>query len=458
MAYQRLDCPLMKIKNAQFSGWGNVIRKKANVCYPQSIAQLSRFLENLPPEQRKVSHLARGHGRSYGDAASADLLFCSDRISMDPELDSEKGVVRISASSSFRDLLKICAPAGWLPYTIPGTGHVTMGGALAADIHGKNHHNSSSFSNHLLDFNFIAANGSVIHCSEYKNQHIFKEFAGSMGLLGIVSDLKLKLRPISSANIIRKVIPLEDVSACLQRMQNEQAEYSVAWVDCIGRNKQNKCVLYLGEHATGTLPANINLSKGITALPCTPAFSLVSKYGMRLFNTLVWQQALRLQGKSDLQNLSSFFWPLDQINNWNRMYGRKGFYQFQCLLPADLVQSSGSNFINKIISLSEKHCCPGLAVLKFMGERSVNSGSFSFPDRGLTLALDFSGTEAPILQRRLNDLAVSQGAKIYLAKDLTLNAKQFSHMYPDQENFNKLKHELDPEGVFSSDLSRRILS
>jgi len=429
------------------SNWGN---------YPK-IPQAARPYS--PGDEVPSSWIPRGMGRCYGDSSLGDEMLSPLRQNRMLSFNDEKGILHCEAGVTFKDLLDTFVSRAWFPPVTPGTKFVSMGGALASDVHGKNHHVEGSFSRHVLGFHLLTAQGEVIYCSKNENTDVFHATAGGMGLTGMILDLYLQLKKIETAYIRLRSIKARNLDEVLQLTEEYQSStYSVAWIDTLaGKEKLGRSLLLLGEHATVEdlpaskreqpfqIPSHLSLR-----IPFDfPSFAL-NRYSIWAFNFLYYHKQLSKE-KESLSDYESYFYPLDSLHEWNRIYGKRGFTQYQFALP----MKGGREGLKRILSyLQEKKLGSFLSVLKLFGE---GEGMLSFPQKGYTLTLNFPISQRlfPILDR-LDAMVLEHGGRVYLSKDVRLRAETFEKMYPQLEDFRKIRQRLDPDGRLASYQSKRL--
>lgn len=439
-------------------GWGRYPVIKSYLQRPEKISSLIKIL----CESGETSVLARGLGRSYGDAAlnAKGNTILTERLNRMLAFDEQTGILRCEAGVTMKEILETFVRRGWFPAVIPGTKFVTVGGAIAFDVHGKNHHLDGAFSRHLHSLKLLLASGEAVECSRERNSDLFWATVGGMGLTGIITEAEFTLRRIPTAYIKThniKAKNLDEAFALFEQFE-PQYQYSVAWIDCLASGKSlGRSVLMFGNHATlGELslkqqanPLEIK-SKGSFKVPFDLPAGLLNRYTMSAFNALYSAK----QGSREVRSVSdydSFFYPLDFLWDWNRLYGKRGFIQYQCVLPTEVSREA----LTRILQLcSQKGWGSFLAVLKRLGPED---GWLSFPTEGYTLALDMP--VKPGLDRflyQLDELVIQYGGRVYLAKDARLSAEAFRAMYPKFPQWLEVKSKIDPENRFSSALSERL--
>lgn len=432
----------------QLYGWGRYPRTDADFLEPRSEEELQKILVTAG---KSNSIIVRGGGKSYGDAALAPTVVSSRFLDNFLEFDLETGAIRCGAGVTMEELLKVAIPEGYFVPSLPGTRYVTVGGAIAADIHGKNHHQDGSFCDHIERFSLLLANGEIVECNRNQNSETFLATCGGMGLTGMVLEATLRLEKVPSVSIKQRSIAASTLTECIEIIEsNESSKYSVAWIDCLAKGDElGRSVVHLGEHSdTGAQHFTSRWGPNIPF--STPAF-LLNRYTTKLFNNSLYALRKRTQ-RAQYVNYDAYFFPLDNIKNWNRLYGRNGFLQYQLVLPLDSA-AAGLSEILKIVAESGKGSF--ISVLKKFG--AANNNLLSFPMNGYTLTLDFKNEKSvfPLLNR-LDEIVLANDGRLYLAKDARMSAKMFQASYENWEKFLDIKSQLDPDGRFASHLSSRI--
>ncbi|MFI1567039.1 FAD-binding protein [Streptomyces sp. NPDC020490] len=447
----------MSVETVPVTGWGRTAPTAARLIRPRTYEEAAAAVRECGAR----GGIARGLGRAYGDAAQNAGGAVLDMTALDRihAIDADGGTVLCDAGVSLHRLMEVLLPLGWFVPVTPGTRYVTVGGAIGADIHGKNHHVSGSFARHVLSFELLTADGTIRTVG--RGTPLFDATAGGMGLTGVILTATVRLLPVQTSLMAvdtERAADLDDLMARLTATDHRY-RYSVAWIDLLARGAATgRAVLTRGDHAPlDALPARARsapLAFRTPRFPAAPAFlpeGLLSRTTVGLFNELWYRKAPRAR-TGELQRISTFFHPLDGVPHWNRIYGRGGFVQYQFV-----VGHGREDALRSIVRrISERRCPSFLAVLKRFGE--ADPGWLSFPVPGWTLALDVPAN-LPGLGGFLDELdeeVAAAGGRVYLAKDSRLRPELLAAMYPRLDDFRALRAELDPRGVFTSDLSRRL--
>ena len=399
----------------------------------------------LPPVESGSTMLPHGLGRSYGDSCLNDgsTLLHTRRLDRFLAFDAQTGLLRCESGVTLDQILRAFVPRGWFPPVTPGTRFVTVGGALANDVHGKNHHRAGTFGCHVERFELLRSDGARLLCSPHENAELYRATIGGLGLTGLVTWLELRLRPVRGPLIDMESVRFRDLHEffALSRESDATHDYSVSWVDCLG--KVGRGYFVRGNHADAH-EARKAAGDGI-ALPFDlPSFAL-NNLTMRAFNAVYARKQLRRVARARV-GIEPFFYPLDGIRHWNRMYGQRGFLQWQCVVPtADAI----GTIMQRIRASGQGSF---LAVLKTFGDKP-SPGMLSFPRPDVTLALDFPmrGARTLALLDALDKLAIDAGGAVYPAKDARMSPATFRASFPQWESFAK---HVDP--AFSSSFWRRV--
>lgn len=405
--------------------------------------------QTLMNSDKKV--IPRGLGRSYGDVCINDngKLVITNKLNSLLHFDIKSGVIECESGVSINELLNLVVPEGWFLPVVPGTSFVTIGGAIANDIHGKNHHKIGSFGNSILSFEILRSNGEVLKCSLSENKDLFFATIGGLGLTGLVLSVKIQLIKINNPYISsgsKRFYSLGEFFDINSKMEIKY-DYTVSWID-FNNKKGLRGIYHYGNHSKKQLNTkNYKINKFSLSFPFTPPFSFVNNFTLKILNNLYF--FLNRDKTTEFQNYRSFFFPLDVIRNWNKAYGKKGFYQYQFVVPIN----SAEDVINLVVDeLNNNNHIPALGVLKTFGEIEP-LGVLSFPMSGLTLAIDIQnkGNKTLKLLDNLDEIILNNDGRIYPAKDCRMSAHTFSQSFKDFEKFNKL---VDPK--FSSSFYERI--
>lgn len=438
---------------ASISNWGN---------YPVVEATLSSFAreDELRPfiDKSNFPVTPRGSGLSYGDASLGSTMLSTLQYNQILDFDSNAGTIYVQAGVTLDAVLKHIVPHGWFLPVTPGTKFITVGGAVAGDVHGKNHHGEGSFCDHVIELRVLLPDGSIVLCSHENNSDLFNLISGGLGLGAFILEVRFRLKRIETAYIRQKNIIIKDLNDMLEQLQAfDNATYSVAWIDCLAKGKQlGRGVLMLGEHvqkhelsARFKEPLRVHKDQLLNTPFYLPSFVLNS-FTMRLFNQMFFHK-YRLSSKDFVAHYDPYFYPLDFIRNWNRMYSRKGFLQYQFVLPFDHAEKGLKEILTKI---SQSGLASFLAVLKILGK---GNHLLSFPMPGFTLALDFPVSSGIFkLLDELDKLVIEYGGRIYLVKDARMSSDTYWKGYPNAARFKDQVNALDPKHVFASSLSKRL--
>jgi decaprenylphospho-beta-D-ribofuranose 2-oxidase len=410
----------------------------------------------------KEPMISRGQGRSYGDAALNENgnVVLTERVNRFLEFDASSGRLRAEAGVTLAEVIDVCLPQGWFLPVTPGTKFVSLGGCIAADVHGKNHFRDGAFSSCVESFTLMIADGSLLRCSRDENSDVFWASVGGMGLTGIIRDVTITMKPVESAFVVaqhHKAPDLEQAFALLAG-ENDDDDYRVAWIDCLARGTRlGRSVVMNGRHATASevkhadSPFQVRTRKHRNLPVNLPSLALNS-FSVSLFNSIYYRREGRKQ-KSFVTDYDRYFYPLDAIHHWNRLYGKRGFVQYQCVLPS---QSAFDGIKLLLERFSGSRRPSFLAVLKRLGPES--GGLLSFPMAGYTLALDLPlrGKGLFGLLDELDEVVIQAGGRVYLAKDARLGHQKFSDMYPRLPEWRDIKQRIDPDSHFNSSMARRL--
>ena len=434
------------------AGWGRTAFTKTRVeeCLVGEVEPLVKATPKL---------IARGLGRGYGDCAvsGGGTTIVSTRWD---ELEFDGGVAEASAGMSLEFVLRKIIPTGWFVPVSPGTRFVSVGGAAASDIHGKNHHADGTFGSHVKSLTVVTADGSETICSPAQNSELFWATVGGMGLTGVITKVKFSLTPIETAYIQSETSRFDDLDSLMNAMSiaDDKFRYSVAWIDMLAVGKKmGRSVLSCGDHAKLDALGKhqddslvYSAKQRITAPSKVPS-GLLNRMSVAAFNEL-WFRKTPRKTRLGIETISSFFHPLDGVKDWNHIYGPSGFIQYQFVVP-----DKSAHVVKQVVERFSSARVPAfLSVLKRFGEQ--NQGMLSFPSKGWTLAVDIPTKVHGLseLLDELDELVASENGRIYLAKDSRMHPRYLQQMYPRLEEFRKVREKYDPQGKFSSNLSRRL--
>ena len=428
-------------KNNTYFGWGRALKANGMLARPERIAALKDALAQHPAP-------AIGMRRSYGDACLNDGGHVVDMTRLDRvlEFDSDTGRIHVEAGCQIGDLLKAFAPRGWLPPVMPGTGFATVGGAIAMDVHGKNHHHAGSFGGHVEDITLMTENGPRTITPE-ADATLFKATIGGLGQTGPILSARFKLLKTKGDVMVvteRRVAGWDDFIALLDQ---SDATYSVGWIDATAKGTAlGRGILEEGETGGGLVkPAKRGRSVPFNA----PRFALSAPI-VRAFNAAYWRRVPE-RGRTLVKPIDDFFFPLDKLHDWNKLYGKAGFHQFQCVVPLD----KADDLREMLVKIAHSGLASPLAVLKRMGEG--RAGFLSFPMEGYTLAVDFRASkEAERLIGTLEKATAAAGGRIYFAKDALATSTHIRDMYQELGDWQTAVTDADPKGHYTTDLVRRL--
>ena len=441
----------------QLSGWGNWRPQPCHVARPRNEDDLLGWLGSVAHE----SWIARGLGRSYGDAAvnAHGGVLLLEHYNHLLAFSPDEATIDCQAGVTLGEILEVIVPRGlFLPVT-PGTKFVTLGGAIAADVHGKNHHRDGNLSNYIVDLELMLADGQRVVCSPRENAQLYWATVGGMGLTGVILRAKIRLLAIESAYMqteCRRLAHLDELLAAFPTSDNE-FRYSVAWIDGLATGRQfGRSVLMLGNHAK---PDDLKPSRRAAPLqlpshhyfsvPCHAPGWFLRQATVRAFNAWTY---FRHPPHRRVVDLDRYFYPLDRLWHWNRMYGRRGFIEYQAVLPEAEARRTLIRLLERIQASDHAPC---LAGLKATGAKS--QGLLAFLEPGYTIGMDFPYRDGLIeLLHELDALVLDAGGRIYLAKDATMQAHTFAASYPRLAEFRQIKAALDPHNRFNSSLARRL--
>ena len=462
----------MELTTRSLYGWGRTAPSTAQVLSTADVDTIAQAVKQVAdenselPEHKRRGVIARGMGRSYGDPAQngGGLVVDMTPLNRIHSIDPDTGIVDVDAGVTLDQLMKAALPFGlWVP-VLPGTRQVTIGGAIGPDIHGKNHHSAGSFGNHVLSMELLVADGRVLHLEPNgENAELFWATVGGMGLTGIILRARIQMTFTETAYFIadtERTDTLDETIALHSDGSEVNYTYSSAWFDAISAPpKTGRSTISRGSLATldqlkefapklAKDPLKFNAPQLMTVPDIFPSWT------MNKLSLMAIGEAYYLMGspsRNDVKNLTQFYQPLDLIGEWNRGYGKAGFLQYQFVVPTDAVEP----FKDIIYDIQSSGHYTALNVFKLFGEG--NQAPLSYPMKGWNVCVDFP--IRPGLNEfldRLDDQVMQFGGRLYLAKESRTSAEKFHAMYPGMAGWLKTRREIDPTGVFASDMSRRL--
>ena len=427
----------------QLNSWGMFPQIKSKIFTFNTKDNLRNILEE------NSTFIPFGNGRSYGDSALAENIIYSKPYNYFLDFDEERGLLHCQSGVMLSEIIEAFVPRGWFLKVTPGTKLITIGGAIASDVHGKNHHVEGCFSSCVEEFNLMLPNGEIKNVK--KDDELFLATCGGMGLTGVILDAKISLKKINSKYINQTTIKTKNLKETFEAFEKySHMPYSVAWIDCLASGEDiGKCLLMVGDFADdGKL--DFKEKKKINIPFNFPSFALNS-LSVKAFNWLYYKKAPDGESKQKV-DIDTFFYPLDAINNWNRIYGKGGFTQYQFILPKEKSHDGLKEILEKI-SKSGKGSF--LAVLKLYEEENKNY--LSFPMKGYSLALDFKIEKGIFeLLNSLDEIVLKYGGRIYLTKDVRVSKETFEKGYPNIEKFRELRKKYAMSEKFVSLQSKRV--
>ena len=432
------------------TGWGRTSGGAMTACRPERVSELRERVREGPADGGRIAY---GAGRAYGDAAlnSQGRVILTRRLNRMLAFDDDSGLLEAEPGVTFNDLLAVFLRRGWLVPATPGTAFATLGGAVANDIHGKNHDRVGSFGDHLTWIDLMLPSGEIVRTTDSERPELFRATIAGLGLTGVIVGIGLRLMRVPSSAVRVRERRCRDLDAFLAALAEvrQRATYSVGWIDGLAKGRElGRGLLEEAEPASEAVPDTPQRARRV---PMDAPGSLLNPITIGLFNAAYYRR-VPVGGRERIIPYRRFLYPLDAISDWNRIYGRGGFFQFQCVLP----DASAPRAIRLLLEeIAGSGRASFLAVLKTLG--AEGRGYLSFPMRGYTLALDFprrGGVEDVL--RRLERLTLDHGGRIYLAKDAVLSPEGFRAMYPKLPEFQAVLDAIDPEQRLNSDMARRL--
>ena len=433
--------------NDKFLSWGRYPRVK------QDIHEFYWRSDALPEIKTSNSLLPYGMGRSYGDVClnEGGIILHTTAMARFIAFDRENGVIRCDAGVCLKDLLEFIVPYGWFVQVTPGTKYVTIGGMIANDVHGKNHHRVGTFGCYVNCFELLRSDGRRLLCSTEENSDLFTATIGGLGLTGLITWTEIRLKKIQGPYIDTETIRFNNLAEFFDLSQDSDNawEYTVAWIDSLAKGNRLGCGLFMrGNHSAAPAPKRLPTVKQKLTIPINTPSNLLNKYSIKLFNTAYYRKQFAEKVYKS-QYYDKYFYPLDGVGQWNRLYGKKGLLQYQCVVPLD----NGQDAIRSILKeCSNKGMGSFLSVLKVFGNMP-SPGLLSFPREGVTLALDFPNRNIQtfLLLDTLDKIVTEADGAVYPAKDARMASASFKAYYPQ---WNEFAQYIDPH--FNSSFWRRV--
>lgn len=443
-----LDTHLDFVRKTDLSGWGNSHVSSCRIARPSVRAELL----SLITARNTCGVITRGCGRSYGDQATNKNGHVIDTKSLTSieSFDERSGLVVCESGVTLNSLIEHCLPHGFVPAVCPGTGFVTVGGAIANDVHGKNHFSGGSFGNHVEWLELVTPAGDLRVVSDESDPDLFRATIGGIGLTGVIARAAIRMESVPSENMSVTDYRIKDLSQFMEQLERfrETSPHTVGWIDTTARgHKLGRGILSCATPIAGAVRSRPRVN--LTVPFPFPQFFL-NRHSVKLFNG-IYISRVRVERKRT-RDFRRFVFPLDAVLHWNRLYGRKGVFQFQCVIPFEAAADAVPQLM--LAATTSAHSSP-LAVLKTLSHEGA--GMLSFPRAGYTLALDFPrNVETERLIKRMYDIAIQNGGRAYLAKDACLDATQFRKMYTHAERFLNSLAAIDSNNRMTSDMARRL--
>ncbi len=431
-------------KTAEYSGWGRVLKATGAMARPEKLAHLKDLAKGAGAP-------AIGNRRSYGDAAlnSRGGVINMTRLDRLLAFDPQTGILAAEAGIDIGEIARIFAPKGWIPAVMPGTGFATLGGCIGNDVHGKNHHGAGSFGQHVVSISLLGKSGRSRKITPESNPDLFRATVGGLGQTGVIISAEIAMTRCTSEVMDVRENRADSLDEFMAMLERSSATYCVGWIDATATGtKLGRGILEEAEISDHAAAITLKSAKSI---PMDAPRFLLSPPIIRLFNT-AYLRRVPVGGRRIKRAMQDFFFPLDRIHDWNRLYGKPGFHQFQCVIPP---LNAGASITQMMTLIARSGLASPLAVLKRMG--GGRAGMMSLPMEGFTLAVDFPNRgRAAALIEELEDIALTAGGRIYLAKDSLAGADAVATMYDERAAFAAIANAADPTGALTTDLVRRL--
>lgn len=430
----------MKKSLQHIKTWGNYLKFKGRLETPSK--------KEIKQTLNEVSHaIPYGNGRNYGDCALSSTVISSKRFNKINSFDTNEGILSCDAGVMLSDVVTTILQKGFFLCVTPGTKYITVGGAVASDVHGKNHFREGTFTDHVIALNLLLPNGEIIKCSQQENQEFFNATCGGMGLTGIILEVTFRLKKLKGNQVLVNQQKYKDLNEMLKAFKNTEENYAVAWLNTSSNTHIGSGIFLEASHSN--LSKKYSMSERSYSLPKSFPSFLINKVTIKCFNTLKYK--LSKTKKGILMDIDAYFYPLDKVKNLDAIYGKGGMIQYQFILPEDLTEK-GLKAILLHVAKSKFHSF--VSVLKYHGE--ANKNWLSFPEKGYSLAMDFKYTTGllPFLDE-LDLIVAKYNGKLYLAKDVRMSSMFFKKTYINANHFKsfRVEHNLSK---FQSEMSKRL--
>ncbi len=428
------------------SGWGNNLVVNSKIIYPKNINEIVGIIRDY----KSKGILVRGMGRSYGDVALNENIISLKYYKKILELNEKDGLLRCSSNVTISEINDLIISKGWFLNITPGSKFVSVGGAIANDVHGKNHHKDGSFSDYLEQVDIIKENGEVVSCSNKTNSELFYATCGGLGLTGVIINVKIKLLKIKSKNIDVKIVKTRDFEQTIQKLNDlKDYKYLVAWTDTLNKKNKGRSIIFCGEHSND---GDLNYKKQKNyKIPSIFGFFFMNLICLKFFNLFYY--LFHKNNQKLKKDINNFFYPLDIVNNWNKLYGKNGFTQIQLLIKQN--KNSKDLLLEIINYFNEKGFYSYLTTLKEYGEGNENF--LSFGEKGLSITLDIALNDNFLkVYKEFEKKFSNKDIKVYLAKDSFMSQTFFKNTYSKLNNFIELQKKVNPNSTFKSKLSERL--
>ncbi len=460
----------LSYRRQKLAGWGRYAPMAAAVGRPERRHEVAAALRPDPSHPHGI--IARGSGLAYGDAAGNPdgRVLTMSRLNRFLDFDSVHGLISCEAGTTLADVIGVALPKGWFPVVTPGTARATIGGCLACDVHGRNHHRVGSFSQHVIAANLLLADGEVRSCGPDRDNELFWATAGGMGLTGIVLDATLALQPVETAYVLARNIPAADLDGIFRVLEETgDEEYSVAWLDGTPRGAAlGRGVVMLGRHAKlADLPAELAAHPltlaprtartlplaGVLGAPFSLPLGSLQACLVTFGNALIYRAQTQARREPTLVSLHDYLYPLDTFDNWNVLLGRRGFFEYQVVLP---VAQARDAVLRMLELLAHVGLASFFTSIKRLGASAP--GPLSFPAPGYAFSFDVpaGGDAVLVLLDRCDEITLAAGGRVYLAKDARVNRDHFAAMYPRLREWRGVIGRYNANGVLASSMGRRL--